>query len=238
MGPKKSIFPATLALICAVVLVFSNCQHRVDIEPPGTTPDPVIVETPCDPDVVYFVQDVLPLLVSSCGQATCHDAITHEKGIIIESYESIMNSNDFVVAGNAGESEMIEVLFETGDDFMPPAPNAPLTNEQVNTLINWVNQGALNLSCSACDTASVTFSGNLFPLISNACLACHSGASPNGGVNLSTHGGVSGAVAYSNLMACIRQEPGVEAMPPAGNPLSDCQVRMFEIWIEEGMPNN
>ena len=149
-----------------------------------------------------------------------------------------MDHNGLVEAGNAAESELIQVLFETGEDRMPPPPNAPLTDEQIDVLIDWIDQGALNLSCSSCDTTAVTYSGSLVPLLTTGCVTCHSGTSPDGGVDLTTHANVTGAVSYSNLMASIRQESGAAAMPPAGSALNDCEVRLFEIWIQEGMPNN
>jgi hypothetical protein len=226
----------SLALVAIGATIWVGCQHHVD--PPGTSDTPIVYESPCDPDVVYFEQDVLPLLVSSCGQSNCHDAISHEHGVLIESYTSIMSHNDLVEPGNPGSSELIEVLFETGEDLMPPPPNAPLTDAQINTLTTWIEQGALNLSCSDCDTSIVSFSGSIFPLISTGCVACHSGVSPDGGVDLTTYNNVVGAVSYSNLMASIRQDPGATAMPPAGNALSECEVRLFELWIEDGMPNN
>lgn len=231
----QSVHSMLLALLAAPLL-WSACQHRID--PPGTGDEPLVYEGPCDADVVYFQQDVLPLLVSSCGQSNCHDALSHQDGIVIESYASIMDHNNLVVAGNAAESELIEVLFETGEDRMPPAPNAPLTDEQVAVLTDWIDQGALNLSCSSCDTTAVTYSGSLVPLLTTGCVACHSGASPDGGVDLTSHANVTSAVSYSNLMASIRQDPGAVAMPPAGSALNDCEVRLFEMWIEDGMPNN
>ncbi len=233
---KNPVNRSVLVAAVAAPLMWSACQHRID--PPGTGDEPFVYEEPCDPDVVYFQQDVLPLLVSSCGQTNCHDALSHEEGIVIESYASIMDHNGLVVAGNAAESELIEVLFETGEDRMPPAPNAPLTDEQIAVLTDWIEQGALNLSCSSCDTTAVTYSGSLVPLLTTGCVGCHSGASPDGGVDLTTHAHVTSAVSYSNLMGSIRHEPGAVAMPPAGSALNECEVRLFEIWIADGMPNN
>ncbi len=220
----------------SAVLLLSACQHQVD--PPGTGPDPVVQESPCDPATIYFVQDVLPLLVSSCAQSGCHDAASHADGIVLESFADLMEDGDLVVAGQPGESELIEVLFETGDDLMPPPPNAPLTDAQINVLTDWIAQGALNLSCTDCDTTAVTYSGSIGPLLSTTCTGCHSGTSPDGGVDLTNHGHVVDAVNNSNLMASIRQEAGASAMPPAGNALNDCQIQLFEIWIADGMPNN
>ena len=235
-----NLFKRAQSRVFLVVLLFAlatpSCKHPID--PPQSGNEPVIQDPPCDPDAIYFQQDVLPLLVSSCGQSSCHDAITHEDGIIIESYASIMNEDGLIEPFDPGNSDLIEVLYEDGNDRMPPLPNAALTDEQIATLTTWIEQGALNLSCSECDTTLVTFSSSIAPFIATTCSGCHSGGAPSGGVDLTTHALVSSAVSYSNLMACIRQEDGFEAMPPTGAALNHCEIRMFELWLEDGMPNN
>lgn len=236
IAPLGRTISAGAVLAATTLFLFTGCKHHV--APPGTGSDPFVYESPCDPDVIYFEQDVLPLLVSACAQSGCHDAATHEHGVVTESYETIMASNDLVEPGQPNESELIHVLFETGDDLMPPPPNAPLTDEQIAVLTDWIEQGALNLSCSDCDTTAVTYSGSLLPLLNTTCVACHSGASPDGGVDLTTHANVVSAISYSNLMASIEHVAGAQAMPPAGNALSACQVQLFELWIADGMPNN
>ena len=49
---------------------------------------------PCDPDTIYFQNDVLPLFQSSCGIAGCHDPLTAEGEVILTSYYYVMQTAD------------------------------------------------------------------------------------------------------------------------------------------------
>src|SRR5690606_33332299 len=117
--------------------------------------------TPCDPGTVYFNRDILPLLRSNCAKSGCHDAITAEEGIILDSYQNVLAS-DVIRAGRPSDSEMIEKMKENDpDDVMPPPPNERLTAEQIALIEAWIQQGAKDLTCddspAMCDTANVSY---------------------------------------------------------------------------------
>ena len=217
----------------------SSCTHA-PWRPTGDEPPIVVYE--CEPGTIYFQQDILPLLQSACAQSGCHDASAAE-GIRLDSYAAIFQSSEsnLVVPGNPGASELWEVLVEDNPDkIMPPPPASPLSSEQIDRVWDWIEQGAANLSCEGgCDTLNVTFSGTVQPILADRCVSCHSGASPDGGVNLSSHSGVVSAVDTRDLVAAVRQTGGgVATMPPSGNPLTECQIRAIELWIAAGKPNN
>jgi mono/diheme cytochrome c family protein len=194
----------------------------------------------CDPDTIYFQQMILPLLNSNCAVSGCHDPETAEDDVVLSDYQSIMATAD-VVPFQPDESDIIEVLFETDpEDMMPPPGNTPLTMEQKNLLIEWINQGALNNSCVAtqCDTTNVSFSQNVFPIISNNCTGCHSGNNPSGDISLTNYNEVKEAVLNFDLLNSILWNGLAENMPKNANQLSDCQIGMIEIWINDGTPNN
>lgn len=136
-----------------VALVLTGCVHDPLYMPePQPVPggEPTVVEGPCDPETVYFQEDVLPLIISNCAQSGCHDAASAEDGIVLESFSSILygDDNDLVVPGQPGESELIEVILETDPDkVMPPPPAEPLDPAIVDLIAEWIAQGALNLSC-------------------------------------------------------------------------------------------
>lgn len=233
---------SSLFWVSILAIGMMGCTHESVNPDPVNPVDPVVQEPPCDPNLVYFEQDVLPLLQSSCGYAGCHDVASAEDGVILVNYETVMGSKggDLVSAGNPQNSELFEVLVEDDPDKLMPPPNegGPLSQAQIDLIYTWIDQGALNNSCEGCDSTLASYSGAIEPMLSTNCTSCHSGANPDGGVDLTTHGGVVGAVSYSNLMACIRHEPGVEAMPPSGNQLTDCHIQQFQNWIDAGMPND
>lgn len=235
----------SLLLLATTTTLGVGCKHSpaTPVDPTPDPNDPPIEEAPpCDPEVVYFEQDVLPILQSSCGYSGCHDAATAEEGIVLISYASMMNSEEsnLVVAGQPQNSELYEVLVEDNPDKLmpPPGDGGPLSQEQIDLIWTWLEQGAVNNSCADCDSTLASYSGAIELTLAASCTSCHSGANPDGQLDLTSHTGVVDAVTNRNLMGCIRHDAYAEAMPPSGNPLTDCQIQQFQNWIDAGMPND
>jgi mono/diheme cytochrome c family protein len=200
---------------------------------------------PCDPDTVYFQNTVLPLLQSSCGTTGCHDPATAEHDIILTSYAYVMQTTE-INPGDPWDSEIWEVI---ADDFqsdrMPPAPAAPLNQDQKDIIYDWILQGALNNYCDQedCDSLNVTFSEIVFPIVQNSCYGCHSGSNPNGGISLTNYAQIKAAASIpsgspGSLLGSITYSSGNVPMPDNGAPLSDCKIAQIRKWINDGMPDN
>ena len=195
--------------------------------------------TTCDPNKIYFQQQILPILISNCAMSGCHDAASHQDGVVLTTYESVMATAD-VRPGRPDDSDLYEMITETDpDDRMPPPPRTPLSATQILMVRQWIEQGALNLSCqnSTCDTTSATFT-LVRAIISNKCQGCHSGTAAAGGIDLSTYNGVKAKVNDGRLWGAINHLPGYSPMPKNGNKLSDCEITQVRKWIEAGSPNN
>jgi hypothetical protein len=240
---KRLVFLLML-LLPAVVITFNACKHSPeDIVMPDPDPDPTGI--PCDPDTVYFENDVLPLFLSSCGISGCHNAESAQDGVVLISYQSIMQTGD-VKPFEPWDSDIIEVITEDDlDKRMPPPPASPLTADQINTIYTWIAQGALNNRCDSedCDSVNVTFSQTVWPIIQNNCLGCHSGPAPNGGISLAGYNEVksAGSIApgiYGSLVGTITWAAGNANMPQNGNQLPDCSIAQINKWIADGMPDN
>jgi len=204
-----------------------------------TLEDPTPVN-PCDPDTVYFVNDILPLIQSSCALSGCHDPATAQDGVILNNYQNIIQTGD-IQPGDPDNSELYENLIETDPDkIMPPPPRSPLTATQIALVRKWILQGALNNSCDGgpCDTLNVTFSQTIAPLIQNRCFGCHSGSTPQGNVSLDGHANIATYAASGQLLGAISHAPGYAPMPQNGMKLTDCQISQFRKWINDGAPNN
>jgi hypothetical protein len=210
------------------------------------TPEPEIPidGIPCDSTQVYFQNTVLPLLVSNCATPGCHDPGTASEGIQLTTYSSIMNSLE-ISPFNPDAGDLMEVITETDPDkMMPPPPRARLTAAQIQLLRTWILQGAQNNGCDesagGCDTANLSYATHIKPIIDGKCLGCHNTQSPGGGINFSTHAGVSGlALAPSGVfMGAVRRLQGFSPMPKNGPRLTDCQIDRLQAWINRGAPNN
>lgn len=241
---------AAFSLFAAVILsaLFPSCKHDplfnggTDPQDTTTTPIDTGVNTgiPCSPDTVYFQNQVLPLLISQCAKSGCHDAASHEEGVVLTNYQQVMSTGK-VKAFKPNDSELFEVIMDSDpDDRMPEAPNAPLTTDQKNLIKKWIEQGAQNNVCNEnygnCDTDNVTYTNFVSGLLANKCVGCHGGVNPQGGLKLSTYAEVKAAAQNGTLYGAAARLPGYSAMPKGGAALSPCFVNKIKAWIDAGTP--
>jgi len=237
-------------VLIIMMMLFWGCKHDPMLLPVtagnengngsgnGSTDTTTYNEISCDPDSAYFANDILPLFISNCAKSGCHDAATHQEGIILDSYSNIISTGD-IDPGNPSGGKIVEKITTTEpDDIMPPLPNSPLTTDQVNMITTWINQGALNNSCNGCDTVNVTYSGTIAPLLQSHCVGCHNNTSASGNVNLVAYPGVQVQALNGKLMGSVNHNAGYSAMPKGGAKLPACEIDELRTWIDNGALNN
>jgi hypothetical protein len=227
----KKIFFMLLAIIFTGIVI-NGCKHD---------PDPIVIPPGSSGNVgtaVCFQSDILPLLQTNCGKSNCHDAATHQGDYIFDSYNNIIKKG--VVPGNATGSKIYKVLFASGSDKMPPAPNLDLTAAQKALIGKWINEGAKNtINCSLpCDTTQFKYAANVTPILTNYCTGCHSGGAPSGNIDLTIYGNVRNLGINGRLVGAITHAAGYSAMPKDAGKLSDCQIRQIQKWVAAGALNN
>lgn len=90
---------------------------------------------------------------------------------------------------------------------------------------------------SGCDTTGVTFTKNIYPVLSDYCFGCHSNANAaafGNNIRLESYGDVT--TALPRVMGALAHQPGYSAMPRDGAPLNDCVLRQFALWKNNGTP--
>lgn len=100
-------------------------------------------------DAIQYNRDVRPILSNNCFQCHGFDNQTREAGLRLDQRESAtaeLESGDghAVVAGNVEGSELMNrILSEDSSSRMPPAESGKeLTEKQIDTLRQWIKQGA------------------------------------------------------------------------------------------------
>ncbi|MBA3663158.1 MAG: hypothetical protein H0W61_02985 [Bacteroidetes bacterium] len=221
----------TLSVILVVVFfIFYSCVHKSTVEP---EPLPVISTTGVTPvvnpaDSVCFSEQILPLLISSCGKSGCHNDTSRSAGIELTSYSTVKST----ISGNL----LMQVIQDSGPQGMPPFPMPKLSNVQVSLIQTWVNQGMKNgVDCQGpCDTTNITFSGTVFPVIVNNCMGCHSTTIPT----LKNYNEIKAQVDNGKIICTIKHLSGCTPMPLNSPPLSACKIKQIEKWVKAGAPNN
>lgn len=226
----------------ALCLIFvAACTHETVM--PGsvnTNNDPQ--EMPCDPEVVYFENEILPILRSNCAKSGCHDAASHQDNIILDSYENVMAS-DIIKLFDSEDSDLFEVITETDPDkVMPEPPNQRLSAEQIVRIGRWIDQGAKALSCNdpnqPCLTDNISYSGFVAPLLATNCVGCHSGGTPSGNIVLNSHSAVQTLALNGRLLGAITWANGYQPMPQGSGKLTACTIDKINAWINDGAPDN
>jgi cytochrome c551/c552 len=228
-----------LLLAFATVLMYSACTS--DYICPDSFPcdQGTIVE--CDSNLVYFQRDVLPILVSNCAISGCHDQASATNGVILDSYEDVMNQ---VQSNLPDESNLYRVITSTDPaEVMPIPPTSPLSSDQIQIIRDWIEEGALDLTCDStgggdCDIVDVSWSQFVKPTIDANCLSCHNDNNQSGGVNLSSIANVRATQSNNRFFGSINHDPGFSQMPQSQARLDQCTIDKIKSWIDEGMRDN
>ncbi|WP_114779487.1 hypothetical protein [Botryobacter ruber] len=91
---------------------------------------------------------------------------------------------------------------------------------------------------NACTTAAVTFSSTIRPILARNCTSCHSGPSPEAGLDLSAYAGAAAVANNGKLLGVITHASGFPPMPQDASKLPECQISQIRAWVEAGAPNN
>lgn len=229
---KKIIY-----LFMPLIFMILSCEHDPLYTPIDNNEDEtVIVDENCDPNKIYFVNDVLPIINANCAFSGCHGGGSAQDGVDLSTYNGIMEE---VIAGNAFSSDLYEAITDNDPaDVMPPSPYNTLSSEQIVIIRDWINQGATNEECADCDLTNVTFAISVWPIIQNNCTGCHSGTSPQGNLSLTNYAEIAQIAQNGYLSGVINHDSGFVAMPLNGQQLSTCDIDTIENWISQGYPNN
>ena len=133
----------------------NNTTTEIDMpEPTAASEDPAPTEVMAEPEPteetvaeppaeagVSFAADVFPIIQSRC--INCHGGDRTEADLVLRSYEDLMaggESGPVVVPGDAENSLLVQLITE----LKMPKRGPKLTPVQIQTITDWVNQGANN----------------------------------------------------------------------------------------------
>lgn len=227
-----------------------SCVHEPifpELNPNDTITNPIdttskdTVSKPCDPSNVYFDQQILPILLSSCAISGCHDPISKEDGVVLNSFENVIKTGD-IKALQPGGSKLYRMITESDlKKRMPPPPMNELSLEQKKLISDWILQGAKNDSCDkpkTCDTMALSFLKDIMPIMKNYCTVCHSGTNPQGGLSLNNYLEIRNVSDNGMLVCVLNWNAACVKMPKGGQKLDPCLITKIEVWIRQGVMNN
>ena len=126
------------ALLVVSMMLLSACGGQAAPAADGTAP----AQSSGTAAPVSFQKDILPILQSRCVK--CHGGAKTEKGLNVTDYPHLMAGagadGPVIVASDAAKSKLIQMV-QSGK---MPKMSAKLLPDQIQKLVDWVNQGALN----------------------------------------------------------------------------------------------
>jgi mono/diheme cytochrome c family protein len=92
---------------------------------------------------------------------------------------------------------------------------------------------------TTCDTATVTYSGTVAPILSTNCNGCHGGTAAAGaGIKLDTYASLSTWVTNGRFLNSMLHNGQASPMPKGGSKLDACTINKVSAWITKGAANN
>ncbi len=215
--------------IIILLFVIAACKHEPElVQLGGNLTDTTHTVVPVQNDSVCFNTQILPLITASCAQAGCHDAITREEGLTLNSYTGIMNM---------GTNNLVKYITTTSSKRMPPPPQPKMDTASINLIKRWIAEGAKNRICNPtnCDTANVAYTTHIAPIMNTYCKGCHNSSNLGGGVNLDNYSDTK-TNTLTGKMICTITANGCAIMPKGGSSLSSCNIRKIQIWAANNCP--
>jgi hypothetical protein len=127
MKPDKILISLSFLVILTTFSWITSCTHNADL---SGLPE------------VCFERDVLIIFTSSCATGGCHNG--SGEGPALNNYTNIMKT---IVPGDPyGSSSYKAIITTWGENKMPP--DQPISLDNRTMIRVWIEQGALNLTCT------------------------------------------------------------------------------------------
>jgi hypothetical protein len=105
----------------------------------------LLLAMPALAENVEFVRDVRPIFQKHCY--SCHAAEKHKSSLRLdiksEAFKGGETYGPSIIAGNVEDSPLIQLVRDDDPDLRMPLDGEPLTEEEISTLMKWVEQGAI-----------------------------------------------------------------------------------------------
>lgn len=149
-GALRARVVASAGVVATVVASLGCADFETPVDPTGGAPD-VLVTTPS------FSSNVAPIFEKRCAVGGCHSIATHQAGLTLDpsvAYESLVGVSSTlrpslkrVAPLEPSQSWLVTMI--SADDVARqgvsrmPLATYPLTDNQIATIVRWIEQGAL-----------------------------------------------------------------------------------------------
>ncbi len=93
-------------------------------------------------------------------------------------------------------------------------------------------------AAATCDTANVSYSAQILPILQDNCYTCHQGSGAPSGIDLSNFAILKAHVNNGDLVSAVTHNGSVTPMPENAPMLPTCEVNTIVAWVHQGALNN
>ena len=103
----------------------------------------------------------------------------------------------------------------------------------------WENEETLFSETLQCDTLSVSFAGDVVPILISNCYDCHSNQNaPDFTFGIAFEDYEDVAASSTQIVGAIKHLDGFPEMPRNRAQLDSCRINIIEAWVNQGSLNN
>jgi hypothetical protein len=139
-APQATPVPATATEVVLPSPTNTQVPATETLAPATETPI-VATEPPASNDGVSFANDVLPIFQATCIK--CHGGDEIKEGLNLTTYDGVIAGSfngPVIHPGDSNDSYLVQQVI----DGEMPKRGTKLSDEQIQIITDWVNQGALN----------------------------------------------------------------------------------------------
>lgn len=189
---------------------------------------------------VDFAKDVWPILKENCFD--CHGDQEQKGDLRLDRVSRLLDlaeEGEVLSPGNPDESELYHRISLPADhEDRMPAEGDPLSDEQIQTIRTWIEQGA--------GMGEIHFASDIWPILEQNCVDCHGPDKQEGDLRLDSREGMlnedyilgeAGDALTSELYFRVSMPEGdPDIMPPsdAADPLPEEHQERIKRWVENG----
>ena len=222
----KDFIKNVFSLLILGFVIFA-CRHNPDEHVnPGSDPiSPPIDTILCDSSNVTYPGIVYPILEAYC--ISCHSGTTPAGALDFTDF------NDLAFVAQSGS--LLGSIKHLPDYSPMPKDGDKISACEIALIEIWVNDTTFIIppDTTDCDTTNITYPGTIYPIFEANCISCHSGPTPEAGIDLTDFQDVAFLAQSGALMGSIQHLLGYSAMPKNAPPLTNCEILQIQLWIND-----
>jgi YVTN family beta-propeller protein len=155
LPPLRSTLVSTVLSTLLGAALLAGCSEQ------AVTPPQIVIPGPGE--AISYSKHIAPIFATSCATAGCHDAVSAQNGLVLGSWEKVMQGSSavgaVVVPFAPRKSHLLQHI-STDTTIAPmaeprmPYGRDPLPREQILSIKRWIEEGAKN------DAGEIALSGN------------------------------------------------------------------------------